>query len=227
MYVVRKIDSMGEAILHMGSIAEVQRWAKFNGLVLGKPALYVPVYSIEHKDGSKLDAETLKRLQPEDSQELYDKREHEAREYIAGRPLPRKPSDFNSLYAGQAHATVIKWQAREQQKRVDRDINTVVDKLRGTEGQYTCDYPPYDVLKSKHYVTVLFGGRGFVCPIPEPSELGWVTSLSGISLINDRLLLSCSSMETFSCKEDVHMAIANFNHVNYGSGIQIQNHIVI
>lgn len=218
---------MGEAILHMGSIAEVQRWAKFNGLVLGKPALYVPVYSIEHKDGSKLDPETLKRLQPEDSQELYDKRQHEAREYIAGRPLARKPGEFNSLYAGQAYATVIKWQGQQQQQRVDRDINTVIDKLRDTEGQYTCDYPPYTVIKSRHYVAVLFDGRGFVCPIPDPSELGWVTSLSGISLINDELLLTSGSMGIFSCKEDIHAAIASFNHVCGGDGIQILHHIVI
>jgi hypothetical protein len=218
---------MGEAILHMGSIAEVQRWSKFNGLVLGKPALYLPVYSIEHVDGSSLDAETLKRLQPEDSHILYDKRQHEAHEYIAGKPLPRKPGDFHSLYAGQANATFMKWQGKQQEDQINNAINRVVDKLRDSEGKYKDSLPPYNDFKSNHHVSVLYAGKGFVCPIPEPWSRGWVTSLNSLEIVNNELLLGYSSMGDFSCKEDVHLAIVDFNRFNRGSGIQIQDHIVI
>ena len=108
-YAVTTINSMGTVILHMHSVAEVRRWSEANGLVLGKPQLHVPVYRVEHVDGSPCTRDELIAIQPEDSDALYEQREIRNREAIAGRPLPGlKATEVPGLYVGAATAAIRK-----------------------------------------------------------------------------------------------------------------------
>lgn len=211
MYIVKTINSTGEVLLQLGSIAEVQRWSIVNGLVLGEPQIYVPVYSIEHLDGSELDAETLYRLQPEDSETLYDRRQHEAREFIAGRKIPRTPQNFNSLYAGAAHAAIMKHNGRQQEKHINDRLRLLkVVLIQSRQDNINTDWGVAGH-SNKFLEIILVGtvGKCYICPIPDGDK--WEMSLVGVGYVNSSLVATWRSPDIFTCAGDLQAAINDYN----------------
>lgn len=106
MYAVTTINCTGTVLLHMDSIAQVRNWAEANNLVLGRPGLHLPLYSIEHADGSLLSKEEMHALQPESSKVLFARRQAEAWDAICGKKLGLTEADVPSIYEGVANAII-------------------------------------------------------------------------------------------------------------------------
>jgi hypothetical protein len=107
MYAVTTINS-STVLLHMGSIAEIRRWAEANNLVLGKPQKHVATYSVEREDGSQLTDDERASLQPEDSETLYMQRQVKDWSAILGRPVEQDSPLIATLYQGAAQAAIQK-----------------------------------------------------------------------------------------------------------------------
>lgn len=108
-YTVHWIDSMGKGYRTFDSLPEVRGWAESNGRVLGKAELHMPTFEVTTSAGAALTTEQLIFLQPKSSEETYQERESEARQWIARNTGGQYSSDCApSMYDGKATAIIFK-----------------------------------------------------------------------------------------------------------------------